>query len=354
MIRVETPGPCGPEFRKWYRNAFQQRKKLLTYWQTRRGHGPAPGVFNEAKGQQIWGELKAIFLHKVFGYKCAYCEGKFGAGHHWHVEHYRPKSEVTEGRKRLDEHPGYFWLAYEWYNLLLSCGHCNTWEERTPKNNRQTDPSKSNEFRIAGTRVKEPGRHRRCWRRELQDEQPLLLNPYFDMPGDHLAFLPDGYIYGVSDRGRETVEVCNLNRIELVEARQDARVFVITELGKQIHCDDLGLGSPPDRYFGPERAFSAWLNYYVQVKIARITPKEGSIHQLDLTAGSRRVSKEERMLGHAQAALAILQHNVEGLTSDELRPFFRTEKTVRVDDLLSVLTDARMVRLGDGGKYLIA
>ena len=351
MIRIETQGPAGPRFRKWYRRAVRQRNELLKYWKTCQSPVPATNVFSQANAQQIWNELKAIFLHEVFRYKCAYCEGKFGAGHPWHVEHYRPKSEVTEGRRKLDDHPGYFWLAYEWHNLLLSCGHCNTWEERTPKNDLRTDPSKSNEFRLKGTRVKEPGVRRKSWLKELQDEQPLLLNPYFDKPEDHLVFLPNGYIYGLSDRGRETVEVCNLNRIELVEARCDATVSVNDVLSKRLYCD-LNCGNPVDRYFGEEKAYSAWLNYYVQVKIAWLAPKGSEIPQARRTAAVSRPSQPERMLGQAQAVHAILRNNHAGLTPEELKPYFGTDKSVRVDDLLKSLVDARMARKGVDGKYV--
>lgn len=54
--------------------------------------------------------------------KCAYCEtalcGDYGA-----VEHYRPKTQWKEldGTTGL----GYYWLAYEWDNLLCSCDRCN-------------------------------------------------------------------------------------------------------------------------------------------------------------------------------------------------------------------------------------
>ena len=186
MIHIVTRGPTGPEFRKWYRNAVRQRKEGHEHGHKVGSHAPEPGVFQKAECRQIWSELKAVFLHEVFHYKCGYCEGKYGAGDPWHVEHYRPKSEVTEGRNGWTTTPGISGWPTSWYNLLLSCGHCNTWEERTPKNERQTDPSKSNEFRIKGTRVKEPGRHRKFWLRELVDEQPLLLNPYFDEPGSTL------------------------------------------------------------------------------------------------------------------------------------------------------------------------
>ena len=50
------------------------------------------------------------------------------------IEHFRPKKGVTDEKDvpvqiriagKPMEHPGYFWLAYNWHNLLLSCITCN-------------------------------------------------------------------------------------------------------------------------------------------------------------------------------------------------------------------------------------
>ncbi|MEF9674035.1 hypothetical protein QNM99_25505 [Pseudomonas sp. PCH446] len=37
------------------------------------------------------------------------------------VEHYRPKGAVSEDAS----HPGYWWVAMDWDNLLPSCIDCN-------------------------------------------------------------------------------------------------------------------------------------------------------------------------------------------------------------------------------------
>ena len=60
-----------------------------------------------------------IALEKLFNFKCAYCERDLSPP--WDVEHFRPKGRVAERR----EHPGYYWLAYEWTNLYPSCQNCN-------------------------------------------------------------------------------------------------------------------------------------------------------------------------------------------------------------------------------------
>ena len=45
----------------------------------------------------------------------------------------------------------------------------------------------------------------------LRDEKPLFLNPEIDEVEKHLIFLPNGEVRGLSDRGKITIEICNLN-----------------------------------------------------------------------------------------------------------------------------------------------
>ena len=60
-------------------------------------------------------------LERLFHDKCAYCEWQLTGGADWDIEHFRPKGRVAE----REDHPGYYWLAYTWWNLYPSCAHCN-------------------------------------------------------------------------------------------------------------------------------------------------------------------------------------------------------------------------------------
>ncbi len=51
-------------------------------------------------------------LRNIYSDKCAYCE-KDISDDPQAIEHYRPKDK-------------YYWLAYSWDNLLLSCTRCNS------------------------------------------------------------------------------------------------------------------------------------------------------------------------------------------------------------------------------------
>jgi hypothetical protein len=57
----------------------------------------------------------------------------------------------------------------------------------------------------------------------LNAEQPLLLHPYFDRPEDEIDFDTNGIPFGLTDRGKETIEACDLARIALVEDRVHER-----------------------------------------------------------------------------------------------------------------------------------
>lgn len=60
-------------------------------------------------------------LINCFHGKCGYCESSVAECGDIDVEHYRPKGKFRDHT----DHPGYWWLAMRWDNLLLSCPHCN-------------------------------------------------------------------------------------------------------------------------------------------------------------------------------------------------------------------------------------
>jgi uncharacterized protein (TIGR02646 family) len=52
--------------------------------------------------------------------KCCFCEADFTANGYGDVEHFRPKAGFTKTRTGKLIRPGYYWLAYEWTNLIFS------------------------------------------------------------------------------------------------------------------------------------------------------------------------------------------------------------------------------------------
>jgi hypothetical protein len=205
-------------------------------------------------------------LEDLFYGKCAYCETPYAPTAPVDVEHYRPKGAV-EGD---DAHPGYWWLAMVWENLLPSCIDCNRRrkqvtptgdpslavldeQSRTLSGSRVLQSGKKDAFPITGTRATGEGA-------DLTAEGPLLLNPCEDDPDVHLAYylraanpvallLPkhDPEAGTVSVRASTSIQVYGLNRLGLVQERtrilrqlQFLEVLII-ELAKL--AEDLAAGA---------------------------------------------------------------------------------------------------------------
>lgn len=151
-------------------------------------------------------------LNEFYLGKCAYCETDCKA----EVEHYRPKKKITGE----PVHPGYYWLCYEWSNLVPSCHDCNT------------SGGKGNQFPVLGTRVTSPplqptgqldSSQIKADVKLLLDERPYLLHPEMDNPSSFLGVQldPKGEglrlhgLDGPDQRGDRTIQICNLNRKNL-------------------------------------------------------------------------------------------------------------------------------------------
>lgn len=127
-------------------------------------------------------------LLKAHNEKCAYCETR---NRRLQVEHYRPKSK-------------YYWLAYSWDNLLLSCQACNTF--------------KGNRFEIEGEQVNyneaDLTKLNNISSEYNEREKPKLLNP--ENSEDAKLFKcfeydKNGSITSENERCAYTINLLNLN-----------------------------------------------------------------------------------------------------------------------------------------------
>ncbi|MGI4863506.1 MAG: hypothetical protein ACRYFZ_06250 [Janthinobacterium lividum] len=135
--------------------------------------------------------------------KCAYCETKFTHSSPGDVEHYRPKAGYQQVATEPLRGPGYYWLAYDWANLLFACEECNRVYKR-------------NQFplRVAADRALNH-------QADLHQEAPLVLNPATcPNPEAHLTFEQETAV-GLTEEGEATWRVCGLNRPDLLDARRD-------------------------------------------------------------------------------------------------------------------------------------
>jgi hypothetical protein len=92
----------------------------------------------------------------------------------------------------------YWWLAFAWDNLYLTCPPCN--KHRGPR------------FPVKGPRITGPGD-------DPNRENCLLLDPCRDDPAEHLRFDASGRVRPLSKRGDVTINLVALNRSELVARR---------------------------------------------------------------------------------------------------------------------------------------
>ena len=74
--------------------------------------------------------VKEQLIAEQYG-KCCFCEADFTANGYGDVEHFRPKGGYTVNRTSKLIRPGYYWLAYDWTNLFLSCEICNQRHKKT-------------------------------------------------------------------------------------------------------------------------------------------------------------------------------------------------------------------------------
>lgn len=187
-------------------------------------------------------ELQNALLH-LFHSKCAYCESSIGLSEDGLVDRFRPRSFTTdlEGEV-LDDL--YWWLAYEWENLYISCAKCNR--------------NKGKRFPVAGKRATPD-----TYREALRHEDPLLLDPCYDDPNEHLVFERNGSVRGSSDRGQITIDVLGLNRPQLIAARLQQISVLLTlfrgvQRGDAAGWDDIErmLQDPNTPYLGALRQVS--------------------------------------------------------------------------------------------------
>lgn len=135
-------------------------------------------------------------LSIIYKGKCAFCEQKEELTH---VEHFRPKDT-------------YYWLAFSWDNLLMSCPTCNT--------------HKSTNFEIDGVLANFENTELNI--RNINSssttydaiEIPKMVNPEVTDPNGLIYFEKDGSIKSENPRFSYTIETCKIDRKGLNDSRR--------------------------------------------------------------------------------------------------------------------------------------
>lgn len=156
-------------------------------------------------------------LNGQFHGKCAYCETLMTAAQDGEIDHFRPKNAVSninfepvkvEVNEQIKDHPGYYWLCYDYKNLLPSCILCNQKRKRN-------STGKHTRFPVDGDYAVYPG--------EEVNEKPLLINPIFEDPEGDFEYDEDGFLHARTDRGQACIDVFGLKKRDaLIDGREEA------------------------------------------------------------------------------------------------------------------------------------
>lgn len=169
----------------------------------------------------------------IYHEKCAYCESKYLAVTDTWLDHYRPKSH-------------YYWLAYEWTNLLPACPKCN----RNKRDKFPIGKSKINSPFLINSKI--DFSKNVANQSPLKDEKPLILHPAIDHANEHFDFelTTKGVILkSKTERAEKTISACKLNRQEGKQSGLPlARQKIIDDLFNQIiNIAELAYGSSAEQ-----------------------------------------------------------------------------------------------------------
>jgi uncharacterized protein (TIGR02646 family) len=140
--------------------------------------------------------------------KCCFCERRIGGD--GDVEHFRPKSGCRQTRSGKLLRPGYYWLAYDWDNVFLSCSACNQRHKR-------------NHFPLAN-----PDQRAVHHSGDLSAEEPLFLNPAQQDPEQFIGFRKEiPFAINGNKFGKATIRALGLDREILNEVRRDYLAILI-------------------------------------------------------------------------------------------------------------------------------
>lgn len=233
MIRIEFTEPDTPEWKRWKKACEKKTAELIKAVK----QGADPTITNLYKRKIIKKNVYFAIDGPFYG-KCAYCETLIKGSQPGDMEHFRPVKAVTdEDDNRIfiekengetKPHPGYYWLAYDWKNLLLSCNDCNRptqiGNKKIGKHNRF--PVKNNYYAITPNKE--------------DKEKPLLINPMFEDPEKHLEVnLKTGVLGYHTNQGKTCIDIFGLNDREVpLKGRKGAYSEARAILAEYIFSED--------------------------------------------------------------------------------------------------------------------
>lgn len=144
-------------------------------------------------------------LKEIQREKCCFCESSFLHVAYGDVEHFRPKKAFKQKPGDKLTYPGYYWLAYDWTNLFLSCTICNRKYKR-------------NLFPLLN-----PEERAKCHTppHAEKNERPYYINPCRENPEEYITFRGvEATPRNNNERALKTISHFGLNRDELTGIRE--------------------------------------------------------------------------------------------------------------------------------------
>ncbi len=176
-------------------------------------------------------------LIKMSTGKCAYCESDILVTYVGDIEHFRPKGEIEELKATGNSKPGYYWLAADWHNLLLSCRNCNQKsKQQTASDDRLNSMGKMNQFPLF-----DETKRARTPEDDFTEEEKvrLLLNPCIEDPEDYFQYdIESGVIQPkkrkefLKERALASIKVFALQRVPLVHARKKLTIQILKQMSR--------------------------------------------------------------------------------------------------------------------------
>lgn len=178
-------------------------------------------------------------LDELYHGKCCYCESTIRPVSPEHVEHYRPKAEISGVNNS-----GYYWLGNEWENLMIICPSCNGRKlAKFPVNNLRITNHPINLANILDfSQIPNYSGY-------LSKERPLIINPEFHYPENlmHHDYICRLVPIKNNKLARTTIEEVGLNNDLLVFKKQKIIDDIISDIEFQLYeryRDDEPLSEP--------------------------------------------------------------------------------------------------------------
>jgi uncharacterized protein (TIGR02646 family) len=197
VIRIRKTGAIPAKLAKDGKN--KRRSHCITYTRDPVAYQTGAKKFEFSSSIYAHESVKQELIAAQHG-KCCFCERLIGTD--GDVEHFRPKQAYKQAAGETLQRPGYYWLAYEWDNLYLSCTGCN-------------QRHKQNLFPLENPEMRATNHKQR-----IDREHPLLIDPGKENPEEFIGFRGE-VVFAIDDnqKGKVTIDSLKLNQRSLPEAR---------------------------------------------------------------------------------------------------------------------------------------